>query len=146
MRIKDGVVTFLFDEQELLEEVYKKSSYQAKNLTNEAGDFIGDSFILSPDEMELFCSFLNNIDGKIGSYFIKNGESYFLCYCMDCHESLHDIAHKVDSCLKLMLVEGVLAEWYSSCGHSDWTALFGQKFLAQEVVLKKFLFQLNKKQ
>ena len=145
MRIKDGVAMFMFDERELLEEVYKKSSYQAKNLTNEAGDFIGDGFILSPDEMELFRSFLNNVDGRIGGYFVKNGESCFLCYCMNCCDDLRDIANKIDGCLKLMIVEGVLSEWYASCSHPDWAALFSQKFLAQEAILKRFLFQLSKK-
>lgn len=152
---RTGTIEFSYTRTQLFHNASLRSTYKARNLTDQQGRFIGEPYALSDDERDAFDVCVGNAVSGVYDTVQKltaGGTDAFTADANRVAFSIRDNRGYSESILKSLdidvqnaLITGILREWYDLCAKPDFFAEQAAKYQVAITQLHDRLFQLKKK-
>lgn len=152
-----AMIKFSFDQEKLFNNTSLQTTYMTKQMVDKSGRNIGEEFAMSEDERDAFGISLDATLSELFEIFLKQTAGVTKAYNIDSeaktvnisildHAAYNDnVLDLVDMAIKECIVAGCIKGWFETCTNLDLFKLANDKYIMQQEVLKRRLFQLKKK-
>lgn len=148
-------IVFTYTRETLFNNASLRSNYKARNLTDGAGNYIGDAYALSDDERDAFAVCVDNVVADVYDTVLKmtsgvddafRADADNICFKIRDNRGYNEnVLKNVDTSVVNALVDGILKEWYDLCANASFQAEYQAKYNLSLNLLRNRLFQLKKK-
>lgn len=151
----EGVIVFTYPKGTLFNNASLRSTYKARSLVDQQGNYTGEAYALSDDERDAFEVCVDNVVPDVYDVLMKMTSGVNGAFGLDGVEVIlkiqdnkaynENVLKNVDISIQNALVYGVLREWYDLCAKPDFYAEYALKYQMMINSLRDRLFQLKKK-
>lgn len=148
-------IVFSYTRAQLFNNASLRSTYKARCLIDQQGQYIGEPYALSDDERDAFDVCVENVVSDVYDTVLKMTVGVTDAFVADTNEIAfkiqdnraynENVLKNVDISVKNALVNGILREWYDLCAKPDFYAEYAVKYQMTINLLRDRLFQLKKK-
>lgn len=151
----DEKIRFYYTKEQLFNNVSLRSTYKARSLMDQEGNYVGEPYALSDDEKDAFEVCVGNIvsdlydtvlkltSGVPDAFVATADEVVFIIRDNHCYNI--NVLQNVDISIKNALICGILREWYDVCAKPDYYEEYAVKYRNAVNLLRDRIFQLKKK-
>lgn len=152
-----AMIKFSFEQEKLFAMTSLQTTYMTKQMIDKSGRNIGEEFAMSEDERdafnisleatmsEMFEIFLKQTAGVTQAYKIDNEAKTVNISILDYAAYNDNVLDLVDMAIKECILAGCIKGWFETCSNLELFKLANEKYIMQQEVLKRRLFQLKKK-
>ena len=150
-----GTIAFSYTRGQLFNNASLRSTYKARGLVDQQGNYIGESYALSDDERDAFDVCVGNVVSDVYDTILKMTSGISDAFAADSDQVSFKIMDNqgynentlknVDVSIQNTLIYGILRDWYDLCAKPDFYVEYTEKYQLALNLLRDRLFQLKKK-